>query len=200
MDWIEDIAALEKLYGTPRPPSLVKVADRITEEYRAWIEAAPFGALATVGPEGVDVSPRGDVGQLAFVLDETTLAIPDRRGNDRIDSLRNVVRDPRVSLMLLVPGSGNAIRIIGTAQITADNAFRARFEVDGKRPRSVLVLNVSEVYFQCARAILRAGLWNGAPPPDLPSPGQILAAQSNGAVGGASYDKTWAARAQETMW
>ncbi len=200
MEWIEDVTALEALYGAPREAALVKVADRITPEYKAWIEASPFCALATVGPEGVDVSPRGDRGQVAFVLDEKTIALPDRRGNARTDSLRNVVRDPRASLMLLVPGSGNAIRIIGSARITADAAFASKFSVDGKAPKTVLVLTIGEVYFQCARAVLRAGLWDGTPAPALPTPGDILSAMSDGSVGGKDYDEKWASRANETMW
>jgi len=200
METIADIAALEALYGEPRPTSTVKVARRITPEYRDWIEAAPFAALATVGPEGVDVSPRGDRGQVVHVVDETTLALPDRRGNDRIDSLRNIVRDGRVSLMLVVPGSGNVIRVIGTGRLTADDTLLDRFAIEGARPRTVLLIDVGEVYFQCARAVLRAGLWDGTPAPELPSPGTILAAMSDGRVGGADYDETWAARARETMW
>lgn len=200
MDYIDDLDALEACYGTPKPPALVKVAQTITPEYRAWIEAAPFAALATVGPEGVDVSPRGDGGQVAHVLDEATLALPDRRGNDRIDSLRNVVRDPRVSLMLMVPGSANVIRVIGRGRLTADAALRTRFAVEGAEPRSVLLIAVDEVYFQCARAVMRAGLWDGASAPDLPSPGDILSAQSRGEVGGREYDETWSARAVRTMW
>lgn len=200
MEFIRDIAALEALYGQPGPAARVKVARRITPEYRAWIEAAPFAALATVGPEGVDVSPRGDRGQVVHVMDDTTLALPDRRGNDRIDSLRNIVRDGRVSLMLVVPGSGNVIRVIGTGRLTADAALLDRFAVEGARPRSVLLVEIGEVYFQCARAVMRAGLWDGTPAPELPTPGTILAAMSEGRVGGAEYDGGWAARARETMW
>ena len=195
-----DTAALEALYDTPAETATAKVADRITPEYRAWIEAAPFAALATVGPEGVDVSPRGDRGQVVQVVDDTTLALPDRRGNARIDSLRNIVRDPRVSLMVMVPGSGNVIRVIGEGRITADPAFCAGFAVGGAAPRTVLLIDVREVYFQCARAILRSGLWNGAAPPDLPSPGAILAAMSGGRVGGPDYDAAWSDRAKTNLW
>ena len=200
MDWLSDPTDLEALYGAPRPAALVKVAKSITPEYRAWIEAAPFAALATVGPEGVDVSPRGDRDQVVHVLSDTKIALPDRRGNARIDSLKNILRDPRVSLMLLVPGSGNAIRIIGKGRITADADFGARFAVDGQAPKTVLVIDIDEVYFQCARAVIRSGLWDGAAAPDLPTPGTILAAMSAGDVGGADYDNDWAARAAETMW
>lgn len=201
-DWIEDIATLEACYGTPAAPSLIKVADRLTPEYRAWIAAAPFCALATVGPEGLDCSPRGDDGPVAVPLDETTLAIPDRRGNNRMDSLRNILRDPRVSLMFLIPGSGTVIRVNGTARVTADAEMRARFTIDGKAPRSVIVVAIEEVYYQCARAVLRGKLWTGgiADPADLPSPGAILEAMSQAPFDGTSYDRDWPGRAAKTLW
>ncbi len=201
MSVIRTIEELEAHYGQPKAPSLVKVADHITPQYRAWIEASPFCALATTGPEGLDCSPRGDRGAVVTVLDPKTLALPDRRGNNRIDSLRNIVRNPETSLMFLVPGSDTVIRVNGQAEISVDEALKTRFSVDGKAPRSIIVLHVREVYFQCARAVMRAGLWN--PPADiahLPTPGDILAAQTNGDVGGRAYDEAWPDRAQKTMW
>ena len=198
---IETVEQLEAHYGSPKAPSLVKVADRITPEYRAWIEAAPFCALATVGPEGLDASPRGDEGQVVFVEDEKTLALPDRRGNDRLDSLRNIVRDGRVSLMFLIPGSGTVIRVNGTAAITADPEMLAKYATHRKEPRSVILSTVAEVYFQCARAVMRAGLWSGEDLSEgLPKPGEILAAMSKGDIGGKDYDETWAERARKTLW
>ncbi len=202
MEFIDTLPALEALYGTPVAAATVKVAPRLTPEYRAWIEAAPFCALATVGPEGIDASPRGDRGAVATVLDDRTLAIPDRRGNDRIDSLRNIVRDPRVAAMFLIPGSGTVIRVNGTARLTADEGLCTRLATDGKAPRSVILIAVAEVYFQCARAVMRAGLWD-APTPDLaklPSMGRILAAMSEGAVGGPDYDAAWPERAARNLW
>lgn len=200
---ITGIAALEALYGTPGPASVEKVATRITPDYARIIEAAPFLALATVGPEGLDCSPRGDAHGLVRIQDETTLLLPDRRGNDRIDSLRNIIRDPRVALMFLVPGSGNALRVNGRATITADAALLASFEVDGRAPRSVTVINVGEVYFQCARAIIRARLWDPAAQAaavGLPTPGRILAGMTAGAVGGDDYDQQWPERALTSMY
>ncbi len=203
MQWIEDEAALRAIYDkAPVAASTVKVADRITPQYRAWIEASPFCALTTVGPEGTDCSPRGDAGAVAVVLDEATLAIPDRRGNNRIDSLLNIVRDGRVSLMFLIPGSGTVIRVNGSARVTADEALCQRLAHAGKQPRSVIVIAVAEVYFQCARAVIRAGLWDApaVDPDTLPTPGTILQAMSVGDIDGGSYDSDWPGRAARTMW
>jgi hypothetical protein len=199
---IETIEQLETLYGTPKPPSLRKVATHLTPAYRRLIEAAPFLALATVGPEGVDVSPRGDrAGELTRIVDERTLILPDRRGNDRIDSLRNVVRDPRVALMFLIPGYGSAIRVNGRSHIEVGAELLASFSVDGKAPRSVLVIGVEEVYFQCSRAMIRSGLWGATVAPSgLPMAGEILADMTAGEVGGAEYDRAWPERAAQTMW
>lgn len=201
MNFLGSLEALHALYGVPTPASTRKEAARIIPEYRRIIEAAPFLALATVGPEGLDCSPRGDrPGQLVRILDETRLALPDRRGNDRIDSLRNIIRDPRVALMFLIPGSGNALRVNGTARITADAALCDSFTMEGRAPRSVAVITVETMYFQCARAVIRAGLWEPHAKPDLPTPGQILAALTAGEVGGDRYDAEWPERAAKTMW
>lgn len=198
---VTTLAELEALYGQPARPSLVKVAPRITPEYRAWIEAAPFCALATAGPDGLDVSPRGDRDHVASVLDPDTIAIPDRRGNNRLDSLRNVLADPRCALLFLIPGQGATIRVNGLARISTDPDLLARFETEGQTPRSLLLVTVSAVYFQCARAVMRAGLWE--PPvtaPELPSLGEILATLSEGAEGGPAYDAGLRDRAGRTLW
>ena len=188
---IRDPAALEALYGAPVETSIVKQADRVTPEYRAWIEAAPFAVLATVGPGGLDASPRGDAPGFVRVEDERTLLLPDRRGNNRVDSLRNVLADPRVGLLLLLPGLGETLRVNGTAAVSVDPALLERFAVDGRTPRTVLVVRVTEVFFQCSRAVLRAGLWDSARHVDrarIPTPGRILAAMSGARVGGEAYD------------
>jgi hypothetical protein len=200
---IETIAALEALYGAPALAATAKVADRVTPDYRRLIEASPFLVLATAGPEGLDASPRGDAHGLVRIADDRTLLLPDRRGNNRIDSLRNIVRDPRVALLFLIPGSGTTLRVNGRAQLTADPDLLASFAVDGAAPRSVVVVEIAEIYFQCARAVMRAGLWDGArhaPPGSLPTPGRMLAAMSDGATGGEAYDRDWPARAAATMW
>jgi hypothetical protein len=204
MTVVSTLAELEAIYGLPEETSTVKEVDHVIPEYRAYIEASPFVVLATAGPEGLDCSPRGDRPGFVRVHDPRTLMLPDRRGNNRIDSLRNIVRDPHAALLFLVPGCGNTLRVNGRALISADSDLCASFAVEGKAPRSVIVLQVEAVYFQCARAILRAALWNadaGArPPATLPSPGDILAALSDGRVGGAPYDRDWPARARKTMW
>ena len=203
---VRTIAALERIYGdgaAVAPASTVKVADHITPHYRRFIEASPFLALATAGRGGLDCSPRGDVPGFVRVAGPRTLLLPDRRGNNRIDSLRNVVEDPRIGLMFLIPGIGNALRVNGRATIEDDPALLESFAIDGRAPRTVMVIAVEAVYFQCARALIRSGLWraeNQVDPRFLPSPGQILAELSGGRVGGEAYDNSWAARARETLW
>ncbi len=203
MTVISTIEQLEAIYGFPNDASTVKVADRVTPAYRVLIETSPFAALATCGPEGLDCSPRGDLAGFVRIHDETTLMMPDRRGNNRVDSLRNVVRDPRVALLFLIPGSGTTLRVNGHAYLSADPGLLASFGIDGKAPRTVLVMKIEELYFQCARAIVRSDLWNPdkrVDPRTLPTPGEILAGMSDDTVGGEKYDREWPARAAQTMW
>ena len=203
MTIIGTIDQLEAIYGQPNEASTVKVADRITPQYRVLIDKSPFAALATCGPEGLDCSPRGDLPGFVRVHDETTLMMPDRRGNNRVDSLRNIVRDPRIALLFLIPGSGSTLRVNGRARVSADADLLASFKVDGKAPRTVIVMTVDEIYFQCARAIVRSDLWNPdrrVDPKSLPTPGQILAEMSENRVGGEDYDRAWPERARQTMW
>jgi PPOX class probable FMN-dependent enzyme len=201
MDWIETPEALAALYGTPKPTSLGKVVPALTPAYRRWVEASRFVVLSTVGPEGTDASPRGDDGPVVRIHDPRTLILPDWRGNDRIDSLRNIVADGRVSLMFFVPGSTNVVRVNGTARVTADPGLIASFGRDGVLPRSAVVIGVAEVYFQCARAILRAGLWSGHDDSaGLPTAGDFLREATEGGIDGAAYDAEWAARAAASMW
>lgn len=200
---VETVEELEALYGVPGEASLLKVANRITPQYRRFLEASPFFTLATAGPEGLDCSPRGELGGLFRVIDDRTLAIPDRRGNNRIDSLRNIVRDNRVGMLFLIPGSVTTIRLNGTAIVTADPDLLESFEKDGKLPRSVVVVTVGEIYTQCGRAVLRAKLWEHAhhvDPAAIPTAGNILKEQSSGVFDSETYDKEWAGRAVKTMW
>ncbi len=203
MPIIRTVEELEALYGLPGETSLVKEVDHVTPEYRAFIEASPFAVLATSGPEGLDCSPRGDVPGFVRIADERTLMLPDRRGNNRTDSLRNLIRDPRCALLFLVPGSGTTLRVNGRAHVANDADLTAAFVMDGKAPRSVTVMTVDAVYFQCARAIVRSDLWNPdkrVDPKSLPTPGRILAALSEDRVGGDEYDRAWPERAKATMW
>ncbi len=203
MTVITSIEQLEAIYGQPGETSTVKVADRVTPSYRLLIEKSPFAALATSGAEGLDCSPRGDVPGFVRVHDEKTLMMPDRRGNNRIDSLRNIVRDPRVRLLFLIPGCGNTLRVNGRAQVSVDAGLLASFKMAGKAPRTVILVTVDEIYFQCARAIVRSELWNPGKQVDpkcLPTPGQILAEMSDNRVGGEEYDRAWPERARQSMW
>lgn len=201
MNYLNSIEALEALYGTPGAAAVRKVATQITPEYRRWIMASRFCVVSTVGPEGADGSPRGDDGPVVMELDPGTLALPDWRGNNRLDTLRNIIRDPRVALMFMIPGSNNAVRVNGAARLTDDADLRARFEKDGKQPTTVILIKIHEIYSQCARAMMRARLWSGEDQSaGLPTVGEILAAMTDGAEGGADYDNSWAARAARTMW
>jgi uncharacterized protein len=203
MSIIATTEELEAIYGLPGETSTVKVADRITPSYRALIEKSPFAALATAGPEGLDCSPRGDMPGFIRIHDVKTLMMPDRRGNNRVDSLRNIVGDPRVAMLFLIPGAGSTLRVNGRAHISADPALLASFEIDGKAPRTVVVMMVEEVYFQCSRAIVRSDLWNPdkhVDPGTLPTPGQILAEMSKNRVGGEEYDRAWPERARQSLW
>ncbi len=203
MSVITSVEQLEALYGVPGEASTAKEIARIVPQYRTYIEVSPFVALATSGPEGLDCSPRGDLAGFVRVHDERTLMMPDRRGNNRVDSLRNIVRDPRVALLFLIPGSGTTLRVNGRAHLDTDPDLLASFAMEGKPPRSVTVVAVDSVYFQCARAIVRAGLWDPArhvDPKPLPTPGRILADLSDDRVGGDAYDREWPERAAKTMW
>ena len=200
MNWLNE-ADLAAIYGTPGAASLRKMADRVTPDYAAFLEAARFCVLATVGPEGTDASPRGDDGAVVRIIDARHLALPDWRGNERIDSLKNITRDPRVSLTFLTRGSTTIIRVNGQARLTDDAGLRDSFARDGKTPRTVIVIQIGEIYFQCARAVMRSGLWSGADDSaGLPTPGQILAGLTDGEVGGAGYDAEWPGRAAASMW
>jgi PPOX class probable FMN-dependent enzyme len=203
MSAITTVEQLEALYGVPGEASLVKELDHVSPEYAAFIQASPFVALATGGPEGLDCSPRGDLAGFVRMQDPKTLLMPDRRGNNRADSLRNIIRDPRVGLLFLVPGSGTTLRINGRARITTDADLCASFAVEGKPARSVTVISVDAVYFQCARAIVRSELWNPKRHVDtrsLPTPGRILEIASRKSIDGRTYDSEWPERAKKTMW
>jgi len=195
---------LERVYSdAPYGPAVFKETDRISAQYRKLIEAAPFCVIATSGPEGLDCSPRGDPPGFVRVLDEHTVLIPDRRGNNRIDSLRNLVRDPLISLLFLIPGVGETMRINGRAKISTDPKLTESFVMNGKAPKCVLVVTVERAYFQCTKAIIRARLWDEASKVDrttLPTPGSILAEITDGKMGGPEHDRRAPERITQTIY
>ncbi|CVI55048.1 pyridoxamine 5'-phosphate oxidase family protein [Rhizobium sp. SA279] len=202
MTIIRTVEELKAIYDSTSEASIAKVTATLTAEYRLMIETSPFLALATVGPEGMDCSPRGDKGGVVRVADERTVLLPDWRGNNRVDSLLNIVRDPRVALMFLIPGSNTTMRINGRAVVSVDPDLLESFEMDGKHPRTVIVVTIDEVYFQCARALMRSELWNAdnfVDPASLPTPGLLLKA-AKAEFDQETYDREWAARAAKTMW
>lgn len=206
MATIRTIEDLEKLYGEVAPPALVKEIDHISDDYRAFIEKSPFVVVATVGAEGLDCSPRGDPPGFCRVENRRTVLIPDRKGNNRIDSLRNIVRDPRISLLFIIPGVGNTLRINGRAEIVDDAKLAQSFamgERGDKLPRTVLRVTTDRVYFQCPKAFVRSRLWNAEaqiPRSALPSTGEILARLTRGEIDGAAYDANYPARLKETIY
>jgi uncharacterized protein len=183
---------LDALYGEKMPTSVIKEIDHISDGYRKLIESAPFVAVATGGPEGFDCSPKGDAPGFVRILDDKTLAIPDRPGNNRLDGFRNIVRDPRIALLFLIPGVGETLRVNGRAAISIDPELMKSFAVNGKLPRCVLIVHIESIYFHCSKAIVRSKLWDPATQVDrksLPSTGTIIAELSQGKLGGEKYDR-----------
>lgn len=198
---IETAAELEALYDAPVPASLSKVADRLTPSYRRWVEAARFCVISTAGTGGTHGTPRGDVDPVVRVADPRTILLPDWRGNNRLDALRDLIEDPRIAFLFMIPGTKTTVRVNGKAWITDDPDLRASFEKKNMQPATVIVTEVSEVYTQCAKALMRSGLWDGAPVPDgLPTVGEILADMTDGAMGGAEYDATYEEKAIPRLW
>ena len=199
---VASIEQLEGLYGAASPASLVKEIDYISDHYRAFIEKSPFAILATVGTDGLDCSPRGDPPGFVRVLDKHTVAMPDRRGNNRIDNLRNLISDPRASLLFLIPGVGEAIRINGRGYIVTEPELCKSFEMQGKVPATVILFKVDRIYFQCPKALVRSKLWQAeslVPRTELPSTGKIISALSQD-VDSDEYDRNYPKRLKETIY
>jgi uncharacterized protein len=200
---ITSVEELTALYGEVNPNSLAKETSALTPEYRQWIERSPFMAVATIGPEGLDCSPRGDgVGQLVQIVDDQTVLFADRRGNNRLDTMRNLVRDSRVSLLFLIPGIKECMRINGHATVTTDDALRNRFSMDGKLPVTVVSVMIASVYFQCGRAIMRSGLWDlasHATSSEVPTAGAMTKSISDG-FDATAYDAALPQRQQSTLY
>lgn len=199
---ITSLPQLEALFGTVGEASFKKEVDYLHPAYQALIQVSPFAVLATAGPGGLDASPRGDPPGFVAIQDEKTLLLPERRGNNRIDSLRNLLVDPRVALLFLVPGVGETLRVNGRARITVAPEMLQRFSMEGKPPHCVLVISVESVFFQCARALQRSKLWQAAPPtrPDVPTPGAMLQALTAAAIDGEKYDRELPARQKSTLY
>ncbi|MGW9333340.1 pyridoxamine 5'-phosphate oxidase family protein [Bosea sp. NPDC055594] len=206
---ITSLDQLASLYPNPvAPASLLKEIDHVDANYAALIAASPFFVLATNGPDGLDCSPRGDQPGFVTVSDAKTLLIPDRRGNNRLDSLKNILFDNRIGMLFLVPGYGETLRVNGTAVLSSDPALCARFDMAGKLPACVMVVSVESVYFQCSRAVVRADLWNPAAQVDkrsLPSAGTILReitarAPAVETFDGEAYDKALPERVRATLY
>ncbi|MBQ30708.1 MAG: flavin-nucleotide-binding protein [Acidimicrobiaceae bacterium] len=200
---ITDIGRLETLYGEATPRAIAKELRYLNSEYRTFVEAAPFMAVATVGSEGLDCSPRGDRGSIARVVDEKTVQFADRRGNNRLDTLRNIVQDNRIGLLFLVPGVSETMRINGRAIISVAPDLLASFSVDGKAPRSVVEVTVEQAYFQCSKALVRSRIWdteNQLAETDVPTAGQMLEATVSGDFDRDEYDKALQQRQGDELW
>jgi PPOX class probable FMN-dependent enzyme len=200
---VTTVEALEALYGTPAGASVIKEIDHINDGYRALIEAARFVAIATSGPEGLDCSPKGDPAGFIRILDDRTLAIPDRRGNNRVDTFHNIVRDPRIALLFLIPGVGETLRVNGRADISIDPELLASFAMNGKNPVCVMIVHIESIYFHCSKAMVRSKLWDPAQMVDrksLPSTGTIVAELSKGRLGGEAYDRELPERVQAQLY
>ena len=200
---IESIADLEALFGPVGEASIRKEVPTLHPHYQAVIKASPFAVLATAGAQGLDASPRGDPAGFVEVRDEHTLLLPERRGNNRVDSLRNIVADPRVALLFLVPGVGETLRVNGRATISVEPALLERFAMNGQLPKCVLVIAVETVLFQCARAIVRSMLWQPVPPDaprPVPTPGEMLEALTQASIDGANYDRDLPERQRTTLY
>ena len=200
---ITSLAELEALFDAPGEAAIHKEVDRIVPVYRQMIEASPFYLMATAGPGGLDCTPRGDPAGFVEVIDDKHLLLPERKGNNRIDSLRNLVDDPRIGLLFLVPGKSETLRVNGRARITTDPDLLERTAMHGKPPKCVIVVEVESVFFQCARAVLRAKLWD----PDsrelaagTPSPGEMLAGVPDSTIRAEAYDDGLDERQRRTLY
>ncbi|MEA3184555.1 MAG: uncharacterized protein QOJ74_1032 [Ilumatobacteraceae bacterium] len=203
MSTIRSLADLEALYDAPVPTSITKEIDHLTDQHRAYVDASPFVIVATSGPGGLDCSPRGDAPGFVRVVDEHTLLMPDRRGNNRLDSLRNLVADPRIGMLFLIPGIGVTLRVNGTAELSTDADLRKSFEIDGKLPALVIVITTTAVYTQCPKALIRSHLWDVTRHRDaseLPSMGEIMEAITAGAFDGKAYDAAYPERVRQTIY
>ncbi len=201
--WVQTVDELEELYDEPVAAAVTKEVDQLVPLHRAFIRQSPFVVLATNGEGGLDCSPRGDPAGFVHVEDSRTLHLPDRRGNNRIDSLRNIVTDPRVALLFLIPGIGMTLRVNGTARLRRDEAIRAAHSFRGKLPATVVEVAVQTVFTQCPKALMRSKLWDPESQQShdtVPTVGQIMDQITNGQFGGEEYDANYPAHAERTIY
>ncbi|AMO98932.1 pyridoxamine 5'-phosphate oxidase, FMN-binding family protein [Collimonas arenae] len=200
---LTSIAQLEEIYGKPHERAIWKEIDFLNEDYQAFVTASPFIVISSAGPEGTDCSPKGDAPGFVKILDERTLAIPDRPGNNRIDTLRNIVVDSRISVLFIVPGIGETLRVNGRAEISTDPAMLGNFAVNGKLPRTVTIVNIEAAYFHCSKALVRSKLWDPSQQLErsrLPSPGAMHERLTDGAFDADAYDSELPARVQASLY
>jgi PPOX class probable FMN-dependent enzyme len=200
---VQSVEQLQQIYGEPIPTSIVKEVGHLTDVYRKLIEAAPFVVIATSGPSGLDCSPKGDAPGFVRIVDDNTLMIPDRPGNNRLDGFKNLMSDPRIALLFMIPGCSETLRVNGRATVSIDPALRESFAMNGKPARAVLIVEIETVFFHCAKAIVRAKLWDVNAQVDrksLPSTGTIIAELSGGKLGGEQYDKDAPARIRAQLY
>lgn len=199
---ITTLAQLDSLYSPVNPTAILKEIGQIIPEYARFIEAAPFVVISTAGPDGLDCSPRGDPAGFVRIVDDKTLMIPDRKGNNRVDTLRNIVQDPRIALLFLIPGIGNTMRVNGRARISADPELCASFAMRGNPATSVIVVSVDAIYPQCPKALVRSRLWNPdtqIPRSALPSTGEMMKA-IDPAFDAETYEAEYPARMERTIY
>jgi PPOX class probable FMN-dependent enzyme len=202
-DMLTTVEQLEEIYGKPHERSLWKEIDHLNEDYRSFVKASPFVVFSSHGPGGMDCSPKGDAPGFVKILDDRTLAIPDRPGNNRIDTLRNLIADPRIALLFIVPGIGETLRVNGRAEISAEPALLQQFAMDGKLPRTVITVKIEAAYFHCSKALVRSKLWDPAQHIErtsFPSPGAMLKHLSSGGFDADAYDRELPARVKATLY
>lgn len=200
---LQNAAELTALYPEVKPVARSKVVSQLGPRHRRFIELAPLAILATQGHQMLDCTPRGDPTGAVAVIDESTLALPDWPGNNRLDALKALLGDDRVALWFVVPGSATSMKVKGRAIVTADPAWREHLSVEGKQPRTVTVIKIEQAYMHCGRALLRSGLWDTKTwpePSEIPSQGQMLAEATQGEHGGTDYDRQWPERAKASLY
>lgn len=200
---LSTLEQLETLYGLPHERALRKEIAFLNEDYQAMVKASPRVIVSSAGADGLDGSPRGDVPGFVRILDERTLAIPDRPGNNRLDTLRNLLVDPRVALLFIIPGIGETLRVNGRAQISIEPELLQSFAVNGKPARSVIVVQVQAAYFHCSKAFVRSDCWN----PDkhverstLPSAGAFHRRLNDGQFDAEAYDREMPQRVKDSLY